>query len=490
MTRPLILFGAAGLVAVALAAGFGLGRLTPKPASPAAADGRKALYWYDPMVPTQHFEKPGKSPFMDMQLVPKYADEASGAAASPGVAIDPTQAQSLGVRYATVSKTQLGESITAPAVIDFNQRDLAIVQARTGGFVQRVYARAPGDVVAAGAPFADVLVPEWAGAQTEFLAVLHTEDAGLIAASRQRLALLGMSPAVIAEVEKSGKPKTITTITTPTGGVIRTLSVRAGMTLTAGQTLAEVSGLGTVWVNASVPADLASTLRTGQSAQVTVTGDGAQPISGKVAVILPEVSGDSRTLQVRVELPNPGGRLRPGGFATVAFVSMARPALTVPSEAVIRTGQRALVMVALPGGRFQAAEVQVGAESGGRTEVMSGLTEGEKVVASGQFLIDSEASLSGVQARTATPMAMADKPAAATPATYETTGRIERLDATSVTLSHAPVPAIGWPAMTMAFRLPDPALGKGFKVGDQVRFSFARPNEGPTIHTITKGVGQ
>jgi Cu(I)/Ag(I) efflux system membrane fusion protein len=491
MTRPLILVGAVGLIAITLAAGFGLGRWMPKSASPATADGHKALYWYDPMVPTQHFDKPGKSPFMDMQLVPKYAGEAGAAAASSGVAIDPAQAQSLGIRYATVSKTQLGEAITAPAVIDFNQRDLAIVQARTGGFVQRVYARAPGDVVAAGAPFADVLVPEWAGAQTEFLAVLHTQDAGLIAASRQRLGLLGMSQAAIAEVENAGKAKTVTTITTPTGGVIRTLSVRAGMTLTAGQTLAEVNGLGTVWVNASVPATLVTTLKPGQPAQVTVDGDGARPISGKVTAILPEVSGDSRSLQVRVELPNPGGRLRPGGFATVAFTSPARPALTVPSEAVIRTGQRALVMVALPGGRFQAAEVQLGAESGDRTEVLSGLTEGEKVVASGQFLIDSEANLSGVKARTAMPMAMADKSAAnPASATYETTGRIERLDAASITLSHAPVPAIGWPAMTMTFHLPDPALGKGFKVGDQVRFSFARPNEGPTIRTITKSDAQ
>jgi Cu(I)/Ag(I) efflux system membrane fusion protein len=380
--------------------------MTGKPdmAPPAApAEGRKVLYWYDPMVPAQRFDKPGKSPFMDMQLVPKYAGDEPQTA---GVAIDPARVQSLGVRYATVSRADLGQSITAPGVIDFNQRDVAVVQARTGGFVQRVYGRAPGDVVAAGAPLADVLVPEWAGAQTEFLALRRAGDAALVNAARQRLTLLGMSPGLVAEVERTGRPRTTTTISTPVGGVIRTLNVRSGMTLSAGMTLAEVNGLASVWVNASVPSALAASLRPGQSALVTVAGDQARPLNGRVSAILPEVSGETRTLQVRVELPNPRGRLRPGGFVTVAFVGGARPALVVPSEAVIRTGRRALVMLALADGRFQPAEVQVGAEAGDRTEILSGLTEGEKIVASGQFLIDSEASLAGIQARTSAPITM------------------------------------------------------------------------------------
>jgi Cu(I)/Ag(I) efflux system membrane fusion protein len=138
---------------------------------------------------------------------------------------------------------------------------------------------------------------------------------------------------------------------------------------------------------------------------VTVAGDQARPLNGRVGAILPEVSGETRTLQVRVELPNPGGRLRPGGFATVALAGGARPALVVPSEAVIRTGRRALVMLALADGRFQPAEVQVGAEAGDRTEILSGLSEGERIIASGQFLIDSEASLAGIQARPSAPMA-------------------------------------------------------------------------------------
>jgi membrane fusion protein, copper/silver efflux system len=406
MRRNLVL-GAIALAAVTLAAGYGLGRFTgpSRPAVQAAATPeRKVLYWYDPMAPAQHFDKPGKSPFMDMELIPKYADEAgAGQGESAGVAIDPARIQSLGVRYATVTRADIGEDVSVPGVVDFNQRDVAVVQARTGGFVQRVYARAPGDVIPAAAPLADLLVPEWAGAQAEFLAVRRTGEASLVSAARQRLTLLGMSPALIAEVERTGRTRTTTTVTTPSGGVIRSLNVRAGMTVSAGQTLAEVNGLGTVWVNASVPAAIAASLRPGQPAQVIIAGDEARPVNGRLTTILPEVAGETRTLQARVELPNPGGRLRPGGFATVAFAGGRRPALTVPSEAVIRTGKRALVMLALPGGRFQPAQVQLGTESGDRTEILSGLAEGERIVASGQFLIDSEASLSGVRPRTVAP---------------------------------------------------------------------------------------
>jgi Cu(I)/Ag(I) efflux system membrane fusion protein len=484
--RPAVVVGVVVIIAGGVGAGFWLGRHTSaQPATAKTADPRPVLYWYDPMVPGQHFDKPGKSPFMDMQLIAKHAGETEGSA---GVSIDPARLQNLGVRYATVTRGQIGDAITAPGVVDFNQRDVAVVQARSGGFVQRVYGRAPGDVIPAGAPLADVLTPDWAAAQTEFLAVRRTGDAALTTAARQRLSLLGMSPALVAEVERTGQVHGVTTITTPVGGVVKTLSVRAGMTVKAGETLAEVNGIGTVWVNASVPAAMAAALRPGQAAQVTLSGDGERTLSGRVSAVLPEVQGDTRTLQVRVELPNPGGRLRPGAFATVTFPGGQRAALTVPSEAVIRTGQRVLVMVALADGHFQPAEVQVGAESAGHTEVLSGLTEGERVVASGQFMIDSEASLSGVQTRT---NALAGQAApTAAPALAEGDGKIEQLNATTVTLTHGPIPAAQWPAMTMTFQLPDTTLGKGLKVGDRVHFAFDQPKAGPTVRRMTKEAGQ
>ncbi|MEO6092817.1 MAG: efflux RND transporter periplasmic adaptor subunit [Novosphingobium sp.] len=478
---------AAALTLVAGGAGYGIAYHWGSEAAPAqtADPGRKALYWYDPMVPSQHFDKPGKSPFMDMQLVPKYADDGGGEA--PGVRIDPAASQSLGLRTVEVRRGGIASSLTATGTIAFNQRDVAIVQTRSAGFVQRVYGRAPGDVVRAGAPLADLLVPEWGGAQAEFLAVRRTGNAALTQAARQRLMLLGMPSGTLASVERTGRPHNVVTISTPISGAIKALDVRAGMTLAAGQTLAEVNGLGTVWLNAAVPEAIGGPLRPGQAVQATLAAFPGTTIHGRVTTILPETQADSRTLTVRIELPNRAGRLRPGMFATVSFGGSAQPALLIPTEALIRTGTRTLVMLALDKGRYRPAEVQTGRESGGDTEILAGLREGEKIVASGQFLIDSEASLSGVEAR---PIGGATPPTVGKPAgsaaLYETVGKIEQLTGTSVTLSHEPVPAIGWPAMTMIFQLPDPKIARGLTPGDRVRFGFDRPPAGPTVRRMAK----
>jgi len=481
---------ATAIAVLAGAAGYGIATLGHgEEATPKGADsGRKVLYWYDPMVPSQHFDKPGKSPFMDMQLVPKYAGEGPGEA---GIAIDPARTQNLGLRAVAAQTGTLGSALTATGSIDFNQRDVAVVQSRATGFVQRVYARAPGYVIGVGAPLADLLVPEWAGAQAEYLAVRRTGDASLTRAARQRLALLGMPAGTIAAVDRSGRPHNIITISSPIGGTIKTLGVRQGMTVSTGETLAEVNGLGTVWLNAAVPEAMAGQLRPGQSATATLAAFPSERFAGRVAAILPAVQADSRTLTVRIELPNRGARLKPGMFATVDFGGSARSALLVPSEAVIRTGRRTLVMLALDKGRYQPAEVQTGQTNGGQTEILAGLAEGEKIVASGQFLIDSEASLSGVQARpisaqnTASPTQAAAKAGA-----YVTVGRIDKIDAAGITFSHRPVPALQWPAMTMTFRLSNPALVRGYKVGDRVRFSFDQLPAGPTVRTMAREAGQ
>ncbi|CAN7656004.1 efflux RND transporter periplasmic adaptor subunit [Phenylobacterium sp. LjRoot225] len=474
---------AAAIALVAGAAGYGLGHLgkSPAPAPSTSAAGRKVLYWYDPMVPAQHFDKPGKSPFMDMQLVPRYADE--GPSAASGVQIDPARLQSLGVRYATVERTDFADELTAPGVLEFNQRDVAIVQARANGFVQRVYGRAPGDVVRAGAPIADLLVPSWGGAQAEFLAVRRTGDPALEAAARLRLRLLGMPEGLIEAVARRGQAQTVITFTSPIGGAIQTLDVRQGMAVNMGQTLAQVSGLGTVWLTAAVPEAQSGQVRIGAPARIDLAAFPGEAFTGRIAAVLPAAQAESRTLQVRVELSNRGGRLRPGMYGTAHLGGTAHPALSVPSEAVIRTGKRAIVMVAGPGGRFQPVEVQLGREDGARTEILAGLSEGQKVVASGQFLIDSEASLAGLQAQ-AVGTAPATPPPQPRAALYETRGRIESLTADSITLSHEPVPAIGWPAMTMTFKLGSPALAKGAKVGDRVAFGFEQKPDGPVVQRL------
>jgi membrane fusion protein, copper/silver efflux system len=344
--------------------------------------------------------------------------------------------------------------------------------------------------VSAGAPLADVYVSEWAGAQTEFLAVLRTGQADLIEAGRQRLRLLGMEPDMVAEIERSTQPQPVITIRTPIGGVIQSLNIRPGMTVSAGMTLAQVNGLSTVWLNALVPEAQAGVVRVGQRVDAVLAAYPGEKFEGRVTAILPEAQEESRTLKVRIELPNRRARLRPGMYASVSlFEEVGRTALLVPSESVIRTGRRNLVMVALEDGRYQPAEVEIGREAEGRVEILRGLREGERIVASGQFLIDSEASLASVEARPVDGRAMPlQEPQGTAPMArlHESRGRIEALSPGSVTLSHEPVPALGWPAMTMGFRVPNPEIARGFNVGDQVAFAFEQEGTNQVIRRMSK----
>ena len=404
LDRKMALRWGSGVLAIGLIAGGG-GYWLGQQSGPAGAEagsaeaGRKVLYWYDPMVPAEKYDNPDSLSSMGMKTVPKYAEQAPLGDALPGISVDRSARQALGMRVVSAELGTLPAGLAVPGTIEFNQRDVAIVQARSGGFVTRVYARAPGDVIAAGAAIADVQLPEWSGAQIEFLAVKRLGRPELTAAARQRLRLLGMPAGLIGEVERTGRTNGALTIRSPIAGVIQSLDVRQGMTLSAGQTLAQVTGIGTVWLNAAVPEAQAGGLRVGQSAAVALAAFPGESFAGRVTAILPAAQTESRTLTVRIELVNRGGRLRPGMFASVTLGGNGGPALLVPSEAVIRTGTRSLVMLQLADGRFRPAEIRTGREGGGMTEVLAGLAPGEKVVASGQFLLDSEASLTGVNAR-------------------------------------------------------------------------------------------
>lgn len=413
----LLVAGAAVLVAVSAGAGYWFARRGQESTSPtvstnsmqsrpavAASGGMSSggkygqpLYWYDPMVPNQRFDKPGKSPFMDMQMIPKYAESNADEAS---IRIDPTIVQNLGVRLATVERGPFLRPLEAVGSIVFNERNIAVIQARTSGFVTRVYARAPGDVLAANAPLVDLLVPEWAGAQSEFLVLRKSGDRELLDAARQRLVLLGMSDELITRMEASGEPHTTVTIRTPFAGAIESLDVRAGMSVAVGATLAKISGLASVWLEAAVTEAQAAQVPVGKSVEVRLSAYPGEAFKGHVIAVLPEADRETRTLRVRIELANHEGRLRPGMFAQARLESgNPAPVLSVASEAIIHTGTRTVVIVAGVAGRFIPTEVQTGAEADGKTVILDGLTEGQKVVASGQFLIDSEASLRGVLAR-------------------------------------------------------------------------------------------
>lgn len=475
----------AAVAAVSGASGYLLAHRTdalPAMTDQAKQTERKALYWYDPMMPNQSFDKPGKSPFMDMQLVPKYADEQANGA---GVKIDAGVVQNLGMRTAKVERGSLSATVSAVASVQLNDRQVAIVQSRSSGFVERVYARAPGDVVARGAPLVDLLIPEWAGAQAEFLAVLKTNDTALIQAARERLQLLGMSSELISRVEKSGRPQTVVTITAPIAGLIQTLDIRSGMTVTAGAPLAKINGLDTVWLEVAIPEAQAGRVNVGGKLDAYFSAYPGENFTGKILAVLPETNADSRTLRVRVELPNRDGRLKPGMYAQISLgAGRATQSLLIPSEAVIRTGTRNVVLVTTGDGRYQPVEVQLGQEADGKSVVLNGLTEGQQVVTSGQFLIDSEASLKGVLTRLNTaPSSVADTTQAAL---NDTTGKVESLKGADITLSHGPVPSLGWGPMTMTFRLARPDMASGLKTGDSVHFSFHEKNGDYVIEKLDR----
>ncbi|MCY1271449.1 Cation efflux system protein CusB [compost metagenome] len=451
----------------------------------AAANERKVLYWYDPMYPQQKFDKPGKSPFMDMELVARYADEGAGAATA-AVTIDPSLSQNLGLRLAPVSQGPLAASLEVSGVLALNERKVAVLQARSAGFVERVHARAPGDVLQAQAPLVDLLIPEWAAAQEEFLALRRTGDTELLAAARQRLRLAGMPQALIRQVERSGKSQAVLTLTSPIGGVLQELGVRTGMTVAAGDTLARINGLGSVWLTVAVPEADAGVIAQGQAVEARLPAFPGEVLAGSVNAILPEANAESRTLRVRVELPNPDGRLRPGMTAQVRLSRATQQnALWVPSEAVIRTGRRALVMLAEDGGRYRPVEVRLGAENAGRTAILQGLEAGQQVVASGQFLLDSEASLKGIGT------AIAEAPMQQAPTVlHEAEGQVEAIDNAGVTIAHGPFKTLGMPGMTMTFPLADPALMVGIKAGDRVRFAVRQSDAGLVVERLEKLGGQ
>jgi Cu(I)/Ag(I) efflux system membrane fusion protein len=388
---------------------------SPPMASAATPAEPQVLYWFDPMYPQQQFDSPGKSPFMDMQLVPRYAD---GGGQTASVQIAAGVQQNLGMRLVSVSRGPLQQTLPASGVLAFNDRDVAVLQTRASGFVERTYARAPGDLLAAGAPLADLLVPEWVAGQEELLALRRSNEAQLTAAARQRLQLLGMPRTAIAEVERSGRVQPLFTLRSPIAGVLQQLDVRPGMSLAAGANVAQINGLSQVWLDVAVPEAQAGRLENGQSVEARLPAFAGEVLSGTVASVLPDANAASRSLRVRVELANPDGRLRPGMSAQVWLQQDAQlGVLQIPSEAVIRGGKRNLVMLAEDGGHFRPVEVRLGGEAQGQVEILAGLSEGQQVVASGQFLLDSEASLTGLQATPLPAMSMpASPPPTPTPA--------------------------------------------------------------------------
>ncbi|EKS9800827.1 MULTISPECIES: efflux RND transporter periplasmic adaptor subunit [Burkholderia] len=488
----------AGYFAGTRHAGDGFPTSAAAPSMSAAGDkidpktGRKVLYWHDPMVPNQHFDKPGKSPFMNMQLEPVFADEGGG---SSGIKIDPGLQQNLGIRYATVRRQDTAGGFDAVGTTQFDESRADVIQSRVTGYIDHLYASAPMQRVAKGAPIASLFVPDWLAPQEEYLALKRGGmDHSLLDASRARMRALSIPDGMIAALDRTGKAQTHLTLASPEAGVVSELNVRDGAMVAPGQTLAKISGLSKLWLIVEIPEALALDARPGMTVDATFSGDPTQHFTGRIREILPGITTSSRTLQARLEIDNSALKLTPGMLMRVRVGGQkAVSRLLVPSEAVITTGKRSIVIVKNSDGRLQPASVTVGNDVGNETEVLSGLNDGDTVVASGQFLIDSEASLKSVLPRLeggkgAGAATAASAPAAASP-TYETTGRVEKVTAADMTFSHQPVPALGWGAMTMTFNKPASNAFPDVKVGQAVHFAFKQTDDGYQLTKVEPAGG-
>jgi Cu(I)/Ag(I) efflux system membrane fusion protein len=417
MNRTLLIAGLIGAGLLLAAGGFYAGRHRSSPiAEPMVASSpgdRNVLYWHDPMVPGQRFDKPGKSPFMDMQLVPVYANEASDS----GVKVSPTVQQNLGIRTATVKRADVSASFDAVGAVQFDERLNVAVPARVAGYVEHLAVRAPMEHVRKGQTLATIFAPEWLGPQNELLALKRAGvSQELVAAARERMRVMSIPETLIRQSEERGTAQARFALTAPASGVIAELGVREGVAVAPGMTLFRIAGLEKVWAVAEVPEAQVVRLSRGQKVKAVLQADASQAFSGELKEILPQVSASTRTLQARFEVDNRGGKLMPGMLLRLQVDGPSASRLMVPSEAVIRTGKRAVVLVRKENGSFEGRDVVLGQEVGDDIEVMQGLAEGEQVVASGQFLIDSESRAAWARRLSQRRRCPRPRPPASTPA--------------------------------------------------------------------------
>ena len=396
---------AIGALAIALALGYWLGRRGPVPTSAAPSDGTAAapdpagsviLYWYDPMVPDQHFDKPGKSPFMDMQLIAKRA----GATTAAGVRVSAGVRQNLGIRTALV---EVGAGTSAATIaagtLQWDLHGESRVSSRVEGYVDQVYVRAPFERVRAGQPLAAIVAPRLASALAEYraLAASGSSDArSVAAAARERLRVLGLSDSD-ARAAAGGAPHVV--LRAPSDGVLAEINVRVGDNVSPGQPLFRLNATDPLWMEARVPQAKVATVLRGAPVTVRVSSFPGETFAGRVDSLLPQIDPQTRTQTLRIVLDNRDSRLVAGMFAEAQLSrSDAARYPWVPSEALILTGTDARVIVEKDGA-FVPVRVSTGQSASGRTEILRGLVGGERVVVSGQFLLDSEASLSGALQR-------------------------------------------------------------------------------------------
>lgn len=395
-------------IAAAVAAAFWLGRRYPP--QPASKAERTVLYWYDPMHPAYRSDKPGIAPDCGMDLVPMYSDAAPSAghdpapaheAPAPGaVRVSTEKQQLIGVRLATAERLPGVESIRANGKVALDETRVARVQARYDGWIESVMVNFTGDRVARGQPLLSVYSPELVATQEEHLlalkarGILRDSDTGsLVDASRRRLEHWNLTPAQIAEVERTGKPTRVVTLYSPAAGYVTARNAFPNQRITPETELYTIVDLDRVWIMADVFEADTPRVALGQAARITLPYAGGRTLAARVSYILPQIDPQTRTLKVRLEADNPATLLKPEMFVDVEFRVPVGTALSVPAEAVLDTGLTKTIYVDRGEGLFEPRKVQTGRRYGDRIEILAGLHPGERVAASGVFLLDSESQM-------------------------------------------------------------------------------------------------
>lgn len=353
-------------------------------------EDREVLYWYDPMHPETRFDQPGPSPFMDMDLVPRYADEVT-----PGeVEVAPGIQQVMNIRTAAVERGTLVRRIETVGRVDYDQSRLHQIHPRVDGWIEEVGVHAIGEPVRSGSLLFAMYSPELVNAQEEFLSALRRDNERDLASAREKLGSLAVQSEAIEALERDREVRHALPWIARRDGFVTDLGIRHGMHVGPGDMLLEMVDLSEVWVMADVFDRHAEWLASGQPAHLRSSYDPGTTLHSEIGYIYPQLDTTTRTVRVRIPVENANAALKPGMWVSVAIdAAAAEDRVHIPREALIRTGRAERVVLRDDTTRFLVREVVAGMESGERIEILEGVEAGEQVVVSGHFLLDSEAAL-------------------------------------------------------------------------------------------------
>lgn len=435
-----------------------------------SGEGKEPLYWVAPMDPNYRSDQPGKSP-MGMELVPVYKQESGSTAGT--VKISPEVVNNLGVRTARIERKPLVSNIKTVGYVRYDENSLININPRTEGWIETLYVKSTGEMVSAGQPLYSLYSPTLVNAQEELLLALERNNKRLILAAEERLKALQVPDYAITQLKKTRHVSQTITFFAPNSGVVDHLKVREGFFISPSQTIMSIGSLDEVWVDAEVFERQAPFVQPDAPVTMTLNYLPGNTWHGAVDYIYPIVDEKNRTIRVRMRFINKSGELKPNMFAEILIHGgkQKNDSLLAPKEALIRTGTMNRLVLALGDGRFKSVVVKTGRSDDNNIEILSGVEEGDSIVTSAQFLIDSESSKLSEFSRMEEPQPISEKEL---PESAEVEGTINSisLEERIVNISHGAIQKWKHPVMSMDFKLADSLDIENLKVGMKVHLDF------------------